>query len=227
MSRLAVNKRYSLCLIFWNSTSNKPDFQELEMKDLANCTGKSVAQAIYSTLNYFNIDLQRCLIFISDNTNYMSGEFGGAITLFKKISGGKLFRIPCGIHVAHIIMNNFEEVAFGKLLNISGFSQKAPPANLLYLVWDLHDGYNKSDKDKQMGVRSDYIHRLYEERLRHKLTKYQQPIRSRWLYELICAEQYLERRDIHIKWFLFCLKAQSNTPKSYIKKVGIIAKLAS
>ncbi|RIB01345.1 hypothetical protein C2G38_2256236 [Gigaspora rosea] len=37
-----------------------------------------------------------------------------------------------------------------KLPNISGFSQKEHPANLLYLVWDLHNSYNKSDKDKPM-----------------------------------------------------------------------------
>lgn len=151
----------------------------------------------------------------------MSGEAGGAITLFNKLSGAKLFRIPCGLHVAHIIMNNFEEIAFGKLPNTSGFSQKEHPANLLYLAWDLHDGYNKSDKDKPMGIRSDYITQLYKELFDYQLTKYQQPIRSRWLYELICAEQYLERRDIHIqftKWFLSCLKAQKKTPKSYIKK---------
>src|SRR6266511_1952246 len=108
-------------------------------------------------------------------------------------------------------MNNFEEVAFGKLLNVSGFSQKELPANLLYLAWDLHDGYNKTDKDKPMGIQSDYICRLYEERFGYQLTKYQQPIRSRWLYELICAEQYLERREIHIKfteWLLFRLKTR-------------------
>ncbi|CAG8845241.1 14312_t:CDS:1, partial [Racocetra persica] len=114
--------------------------------------------------------------------------------------GSRLFRIPCGIHVSHIIMNNFEEITFGKLSNAGGFSQKEHPANLLYLTWDLHDGYDKNDKDKPMGVRSDYIRMLYEERFKYKLTKYQRPIRSRWLYELICAEQYLERRNIHIQF---------------------------
>ncbi|RIB08611.1 hypothetical protein C2G38_2251923 [Gigaspora rosea] len=72
-----------------------------------------------------------------------------------------------------------------------------------------------------MGIRSDYIRMLYEERFEYKLIKYQRPIRSRWLYELICAEQYLERRTIHIQfteWFLARLKARNNTPKSYIKK---------
>ncbi|CAG8739573.1 10694_t:CDS:1, partial [Ambispora leptoticha] len=68
------------------------------------------------------------------------------------MSEANITQILCGLHVAHIIINNFEETAFGKLPNISGFLQKELPANLLYLVWDLHDGYNKSDKDKPMGI---------------------------------------------------------------------------
>ncbi|RIB25071.1 hypothetical protein C2G38_2241643 [Gigaspora rosea] len=88
------------------------------------------------------------------------------------------------------------------------------------ITWDLHNGYDKNDKDKPMGIQSDYIRMLYEERFEYKLIKYQRPIRSRWLYELICAEQYLERRTIHIQfteWLLARLKARNNTPKLYIK----------
>jgi hypothetical protein len=221
------HKIFVLCVIFWNSKNNKPDFQVLEMKDLATCTGKSVAQAICDIFNHFKINSQQCFVCVSDNTNYMSGKSGGAISLFNKLSGANLFRIPCGLHVAHIIMNNFEEIAFGKLPNVSGFSQKELPANLLYLAWDLHNGYDRTDKDKPMGIRSDYICRLYEERFKYQLTKYQQPIRSRWLYELICAKQYLERRDIHIKfteWFLSCLKGRKKTPKAYIKKWELFQK---
>ncbi|CAG8478622.1 15867_t:CDS:2 [Gigaspora rosea] len=127
-----------------NTRNIRPDFQLLEMKNLQSCNGKSVAQSIYNTFNNFNINPQRCLICISDNINYMSGKNRGAITLFNNISSAKLFRIPCGIHVAHIIMNNFEEITLEKLSNISRFSQKALPANLLYLAWELHDGYDKS-----------------------------------------------------------------------------------
>lgn len=46
-------KIFILCIIFWNSENDKPDFRVLEMKDLAACTGKSVAQAIYDILNHF------------------------------------------------------------------------------------------------------------------------------------------------------------------------------
>ncbi|GET57152.1 hypothetical protein GLOIN_2v1789957 [Rhizophagus irregularis DAOM 181602=DAOM 197198] len=48
---------------------------------------------------------------IPDNTNYISGKTGGAISVFNKLSGANLFQIPCELHVAHIIINNFEEVS--------------------------------------------------------------------------------------------------------------------
>ncbi|CAG8639221.1 9482_t:CDS:2 [Gigaspora rosea] len=86
-------KIFALCIIFWNLKNNKQDFRVLEMKDLANCSGKLVAQAIHDTLNW--------------------------------------------------------RVAFGKLPNISGFLQKKLAANLLYLAWDLHDGYDKLTKISQ------------------------------------------------------------------------------
>ncbi|PKK61653.1 hypothetical protein RhiirC2_816295 [Rhizophagus irregularis] len=214
-------KIFVLCIIFWNNRTNTPDFRLLEMKNLDRCTGNSVAQAIYSTFEHFKIKFHQCLTFVSDNTNYMSGKTGGAVALFNKLTGAESYRIPCSLHVVHNIMNNFEEVCFGKLPGVSGCSQKKLPANLLYLTWELHDGYSKSNKETPMGINSDHIRLLYQERIQYKLPKYQQPIRSRWLYELTCAEQYLEHREAHIQfvnWFLPCLKSRKNTPKTCIKK---------
>ncbi|RIB11928.1 hypothetical protein C2G38_2202146 [Gigaspora rosea] len=123
----------------------------------------------------------------------------------KEISNLHINQVLSQSRLSNFFTIGMMEVTFGKLSNASGFSQKEHSANLLYLAWDLHDGYDKSDKDKPMGVRSDYIRVLYEERFKYELTKYQQPIWSRWLYELVCAKQYLERRNIHIQfaeWFL-------------------------
>ncbi|RIA82251.1 hypothetical protein C1645_743915 [Glomus cerebriforme] len=54
-------------------------------------------------------------------------------------------------------MNNFEEIVFGKLPSISGFSQKELPANLLYLAWDLHDGYNKTGTQKALELHQKWL----------------------------------------------------------------------
>ena len=53
------------------------------------------------------------------------------------------------------------------------------------------------------------------------MNKYQQPLRSRWQYEFIAAKQYLERREIHLKfveWFLPKLKNLKKAPITYIQK---------
>lgn len=75
------HKIFVLCIIFWNSKNNKPDFQVLEMKDLATCTGISVAQAIYDIFDHFKVNSEQYFVCISDNTNYMSGKSGGAISV--------------------------------------------------------------------------------------------------------------------------------------------------
>ncbi|RIB00957.1 hypothetical protein C2G38_2150669 [Gigaspora rosea] len=69
-------KIFALCIIFWNLKNNKQDFRVLEMKDLANCSGKLVAQAIHDTLSHYQINFQQCHICVSDNTNYMSDKTG-------------------------------------------------------------------------------------------------------------------------------------------------------
>jgi hypothetical protein len=53
------------------------------------------------------------------------------------------FRIPCGLHVAQIMLMNFENTAFGKLDSPSGLSLKEHPYNLINLTFYLHDGYNE------------------------------------------------------------------------------------
>ncbi|RGB38366.1 hypothetical protein C1646_755792 [Rhizophagus diaphanus] len=61
------------------------------LKDLATCTGISVAQAIYDIFDHFKVNSEQCFVCISDNSNYMSGKSSGVISLFNKQSGVNLF----------------------------------------------------------------------------------------------------------------------------------------
>ncbi|CAG8843105.1 26189_t:CDS:1, partial [Racocetra persica] len=140
---------------------------------------------------------------------------------FNRLAQSNCTRIPCGLHVLNLIFNNFEDMAFGKLSVNAGFSKTRHPFNLLYLAWMLHDGYAQSDKDSPLNMRSETIRSLYKTRLNYQLTKYQHPLKSRWQYELIAAEQYLERRELHIEfvaWFLPKLKTLKKVPSSYVQK---------
>src|SRR3954451_8804663 len=138
----------------------------------------------------------------SDNTAYMSGNKKGAVVLYNKKTKSNSIRIGCGLHIIQIVMNHFEQTAFGKLPNNTGFSRQPHPYNLLYLAWKLHDGYDSSDKDKPLNINSQIIRELYDGLL---YNQYQLPLRSCWGYELRTAKQYLDRHSAHIKfasWFI-------------------------
>ncbi|GES92777.1 hypothetical protein GLOIN_2v1789957 [Rhizophagus clarus] len=91
----------------------------------------------------------------------MSSKTGKVVTLFNKLTGTESYQIPCSLHVMHIVMNNFEGLYFEKLPGVGKFSQKKLLANLLYLTWELHDGYSKSNKETPMGINSDHIQIFY------------------------------------------------------------------
>ncbi|RIB28334.1 hypothetical protein C2G38_2158233 [Gigaspora rosea] len=44
----------------------------------------------------------------------MRGYNGGAVAKFNQLAKSNCTRIPCGLHVLHLILNNFEETAFNK-----------------------------------------------------------------------------------------------------------------
>ncbi|PKC12818.1 hypothetical protein RhiirA5_411352 [Rhizophagus irregularis] len=70
---------------------------------------------------------------------------------------------------------------------------KKHPFNLLYLAWELHNGYNKSNKESPLEMKAKYIQSLYQLLLEQSFSKYQQLLRTRWFYELEAAQQYLKR----------------------------------
>ena len=164
------------CFMFWNSAKNMPDIVLLETKDIQHCNSNTISQALIGSCTKYNLNTAQCLIFLFDNTNYMSGQVGGAVAKFNKLAKCNCTRIPCELHVLHLILNNFEETAFGKLPTNIGFSKTQHPFNLLYLAWMLHDGYNQSDRSSPLNMKSEMIQKLYKEQLDYKLTKYQCPL---------------------------------------------------
>ncbi|CAG8739217.1 7231_t:CDS:2, partial [Gigaspora margarita] len=102
-----------------------------------------------------------------------------------------------------------------------GFSTQKHPFNLLYLIWKLHNGYSESNKDNPINMKSSYIFDLYFELFGIRLTKFQKPLRQRWLYELQAARQLVERREHLEKFtlrFLNNLKLKKKIPKTYLQK---------
>lgn len=94
------------------------------------------------------------------------------------------------MHVLHLILNNFEEIAFGKLPITMGFSKTRHPFNLLYLVWMLHNGYDPSDKDSPLNIKSETIQDLERRNIHIEF----------------------------VAWFLLKLKSLKKALHSYIQK---------
>ncbi|CAB4435112.1 unnamed protein product [Rhizophagus irregularis] len=214
-------KLFVICFMYWDSNANVPKITLLELKNLNQCTGAVVSQIVTESCKQHNLDPSTCQTWVTDNTAYMSGNKNGAMVLFNKENKTNSFRISCGMHSAHIMMINFENKAFGKLKVNTGFSNQKHPFNLIYLVWQLHQGYNESDKDNPMNMKTSYISKLYFQLFGEQFSKFQKPLRQRWLYELQGARQLVQRRNLleeFTEWFLKKLNEQKNIPKTYIAK---------
>ena len=141
-----------------------------------------IAHVIIESCIQHQLDPTKCLTWTTDNTAYMSGCKNGAVTLFNKKVQSCSFRISCGLHSAYIMMINFENIVFGKLKVETGFSTQKHPFNLLYLIWKLHNGYDESNQENPMNMKSSYIFNLYFKLFGIKLTKFQKLLRQCWLY---------------------------------------------
>src|SRR5687768_3061098 len=101
--------------MFWNTIQDKLLAIMTHLEHIDRCDGKSVSQAVQKAIKDVNIDIKKCSGWLTDNTAYMSGNQNGAIALFNKETNSDIMRIGCGLHIMHIVYNNFEKTAFGKL----------------------------------------------------------------------------------------------------------------
>ncbi|GET64031.1 hypothetical protein GLOIN_2v1761399 [Rhizophagus irregularis DAOM 181602=DAOM 197198] len=213
-------KNFVMCYQFWDQKNQTPAVVIRRLQDIQKCNAETVCDTVIENIKQDSLDLTKCVLWTTDNTAYMSGDKGGVITLFNKKTGLKSSRIGCGLHIIQIVLNHFELAAFRKLSNGTGFSKKSHLYNLLYLAWNLHDGYNASDKDKPLNINSQIIKNLYDGLLGFHYNQYQLPFHSRWGYELQIAKQYLNRHAAHIEftnWFIEKLEIRKTTPKTYLE----------
>ncbi|CAJ0881903.1 11376_t:CDS:2, partial [Entrophospora sp. SA101] len=184
-------KIFLVCLPYWNHHTNEPLLSIIRMVDIERCSAIVVCDTIIESCQSYNICTNKCLYWLTDNTGYMSGEKGGA------------------------------KITFGSNPNPSGLSLRPHPFNLLNLAYYLHNGYNDSDKDNPLNMKTETIKKLYWTFLQYQLKNYQKPISTRWLYQLETAKQYLDRKDIHLvfaRFFVDQLMSSKNVPERYYHK---------
>jgi hypothetical protein len=183
---------------------------------------KYCSQSSKKTCEENEISPKKCNFWLTDNTAYMSGSKSGAVIKFNLMCQSSSYQIPCGLHALQIALVNFENTTFGKTNSPSGLSlEQQHPYNLLNLTYHLHDGYNDSNKESPLNMKSDLIRKLYWRLLQYPLKTYQKPISSRWLYQLTTAQQYLTNKNTHLifaQWFTIELEQSQNVPGGYLKK---------
>ena len=157
------NKYLVIVFTFWSYVENFPIAKVIELKVISKCDSMTIATNVLNLIEEKKLDPKACSVWITDNTAYMSGKHNGAVLKYNRMSSSNATRIGCGLHIIHIVLTNFEQEAFGKRKNAIGFSRVAHPFNLLYLTWNLHNGYDSSDKDKPMNIiTSEKIRNLHD-----------------------------------------------------------------
>ncbi|CAG8825287.1 5899_t:CDS:1, partial [Racocetra persica] len=90
-SKQGDSKIFLICFIYWNSNTSFLQATLLEIKDLLNCSGSTIANLVVETCNTYKINYKKCFTWITDNTAYMSDYKGGAVTLFNNKTSSNLF----------------------------------------------------------------------------------------------------------------------------------------
>ncbi|CAG8531686.1 2437_t:CDS:2 [Rhizophagus irregularis] len=126
-------KNFVLCYQFWNEKDQSPVAILAQLQHIPKCNADTVSETVIKNIQECGLEFKKCVLWVTDNTAYMSGEKKGAV-----------------------------QFAFGKLASNTGFSRQPHPYNLLYLAWKLHDGYDSSDKDKPLNINSQIIKDLYD-----------------------------------------------------------------
>ncbi|RIA88404.1 hypothetical protein C1645_826373 [Glomus cerebriforme] len=99
----------------WSDKKQSPIVFTASLKDIPKCNSETVSNVVIQSIQENGLDITKYILWVTDNTAYMSSDKNGAVSLFNKKSGINAFRIGCGLHIVQIIFNHFEQKAFGKI----------------------------------------------------------------------------------------------------------------
>jgi hypothetical protein len=107
---------FPLLANFYHYDTQKHIYKLIGIIDLAtDGTANNMSQHIHDLLAKYNIPPTCILAMVTDNTNSMSGQHGGAVALLSQLLQHPIVRIPCAMHVLHLCINNNKEQVY--LLN--------------------------------------------------------------------------------------------------------------
>ncbi|XP_062551588.1 uncharacterized protein LOC134216805 [Armigeres subalbatus] len=103
-------------------------------------TGKAVAEAVFETLQCWNLDgviIGKCY----DTTNVNSGEKNGAAVILERMLGRKLLDLPCRHHIYELVLGTAYKTCFGRVTT--------SPDDMLFK--SFRDEWDRLDKSVYSG----------------------------------------------------------------------------
>ncbi|RIB03511.1 hypothetical protein C2G38_2224865 [Gigaspora rosea] len=92
-----------------------------QLQHIVKCNADTMSNIVIKHIQECDLNVKNCIIWITNNTSYMSGDKKGAVVLFNKKTKGNSLRIGCGFHIIQIIINQFEQKAFDLYSGLMGF----------------------------------------------------------------------------------------------------------
>jgi hypothetical protein len=95
---------------YFHHGSQKHVYKIIGIIDLAtDGTALNMSQHIHQLIQQHQIPFNNIIAMVTDNTNSMSGQYGGAVVLLSEACQQPIARIPCAMHVLHLCINKGQD----------------------------------------------------------------------------------------------------------------------
>ena len=81
-------KNLILCYQFWNEKEQLPNAIIAQLQNIIKCNAETISNVVIKHINEYGLDVNKCAIWTTDNTSYLSGDKRGAVVLFNKKTNG-------------------------------------------------------------------------------------------------------------------------------------------
>ncbi|CAB5207350.1 uncharacterized protein OCT59_018386 [Rhizophagus irregularis] len=77
-------KNFVLCYQFWNEKDQSPVAILAQLQHIPKCNADTVSETVIKNIQECGLEFKKCVLWVTDNTAYMSGEKKGAVVLYNK-----------------------------------------------------------------------------------------------------------------------------------------------
>src|SRR2546423_14030291 len=89
-------KNFVVCFMYRDIKQNMPITTIVDLKDMNKCDAESVSESVIETCDNHNIDVKKCMVWLTANMAYLSEHLNGAIVEFNNPTEAKSLSIGYG-----------------------------------------------------------------------------------------------------------------------------------